>query len=332
MQVAKNEPLHICLKSAEDVVPFNSSLRSSKQLYDVSYATNYKTASFDVFDDECTDKTPGEPHKGRTDAYVGMFFITNERLAKNDFTIPFLSNKGLSIGLPESCKDVIAKGGSFLNQSKLFAPFNSDLWYRIFFFLLLTCVLLMFVEASNKSHVGRILVKSESELKPHVQNKINEDGSGFTEKPIAEEVPHGYLTVQGIHEHFLYYFFRTFQSILAGNELPEVLTPEGRVINIWLALCSVVILAAYTANLTVFLIAEEPHSIESISDLIDQGIETYLPTDSAFSDWVTAAYPPGGGKSGLRVIDVPNFETQVTKSLNSKTCKAGEGRVRQGDS
>ncbi|GMH66052.1 hypothetical protein TL16_g04346 [Triparma laevis f. inornata] len=276
-----------------------------KGLYNSTYSNNYKIASTDVFEDECTVKTTGEPGKGRTDAYLGIFFITNERMSKNDFTIPFLSNKGLSIALPndlEDCKkgSLGNKTQTFIDNSKLLQPFDNELWYGIFFYLLFACFLLMIVEGSWED-----FVKHESELTLLVQNRCNDDDSGFKTRPVGEGLPHGYLTVQGIHEHFLYYFFRTFQSILAGNELPEVLTAEGRVMNIWLAICSVVILAAYTANLTVFLIADVPHTVEGISDLIDRNIPTYLPSDSAFSDWVIAAYPELNAKvrQGVKKIE-----------------------------
>lgn len=115
-----------------------------KGLYNSTYSNNYKIASTDVFEDECTVKTTGEPGKGRTDACLGMFFITNERMSKNDFTIPILSNKGLSIALPNDLED--CKKGSpgnktqtFIDNSKLLQPFDNELWYGIFFYLLFAC-------------------------------------------------------------------------------------------------------------------------------------------------------------------------------------------------
>ena len=39
---------------------------------------------------------------GLTDAYWGMYYITNTRSVKNLFTMPFISDVGLTIGVPRN--------------------------------------------------------------------------------------------------------------------------------------------------------------------------------------------------------------------------------------
>ena len=79
----------------------------TKRPWHSDYAGEYVEGQKDVYNINCTNKFPNDPQKGRTDAYIGMYFITNGRHTLNDFTLPFLSNKGLSIGMLATEKGTI---------------------------------------------------------------------------------------------------------------------------------------------------------------------------------------------------------------------------------
>ncbi|GMI16968.1 hypothetical protein TrLO_g4942 [Triparma laevis f. longispina] len=287
-------------------------------LRDASYATNYKEAQRDVYPMDCEVKTPGEPRKGHVDAYLGMFFITNGRMAQNDFTIPFLANRGMSIGMLKSEKGTILDRMTKESMFLVVRPFNSELWYFLFVFLFILFVLLNLVENSNLAKLGRLTIQSESDLKPFVQEQVNTPGNGFDMKPPGEESPQGFLTFKSITLRLFYYGLRTIQAGLLGNEFSAglgELSNEGRVLNLLLSVFSVILLSAYVASLTNILVAGVPHHVGGVDDLISKRISTCLPLDSAFTDWVKAAYP------ALITVDVPSFAGQI-EGVNSGECDA----------
>ena len=123
------------------------------------------------------------------------FFITNGRMAQNDFTIPFLTNRGMSIGMLKSEKgtmlDRMTQEG---NLNLIGQPFSIELWIFLVLFLFIFFVLLNLIENSNLAKLGRITIQSETDLKPFVQEQVNTPGNGFDTKPAGEESPQGYLT------------------------------------------------------------------------------------------------------------------------------------------
>ena len=285
-------------------------------LRDPKYANNYKQAQQDVFPIDCEVKTSGEPRRGSVDAYLGMFFITNGRMAQNDFTIPFLANRGMSIGMLKSAKGTIMD--RMTKDSMLLAvrPFASELWYFLFAFLIIFFVFLNIVENPNLAKLGRINIQSAAELKPFIQEQVNMEGGGFDMKPAGEESPQGFLTLKSWTLKLFYHGVRTIQAGLLGNEFSNSdLTAEGRVMNVLLATFSVILLSAYVASLTNILVAGVPHHVAGVEDLLSQRIPTCLPLDSAFTDWVTAAYP------ALNTVDVPSFAGQI-EAINSGSCEA----------
>ena len=115
------------------------------------YAGEYVEGQKDVYDWPCnhTHKFPNEPYKGRTDAYLGMYFITNGRHTLNDFTVPFLSNKGLSIGMLAEEKGTIFQRLAKQDSDDLWLvaqPFDGELWVCIFMLLIFLFCFLLIVE------------------------------------------------------------------------------------------------------------------------------------------------------------------------------------------
>ena len=151
-----------------------------------------------------------------------MYFITNGRHTQNDFTVPFLSNKGLSIGMLAEEKGTIFQRLAKQSSDDLWLvaqPFDGELWACIFVLLVLLFVFLLIVENSNQSILGRISINRESQLRPFVQDQVNGPSGGFEERPLGAVQPEGYLTGGSIWQKIVYYFMRTIQGLLVNNEL-----------------------------------------------------------------------------------------------------------------
>jgi len=243
-----------------------------------------------------------------------MFFITNGRLTKNDFTLPFLSDKGLAIAKLETSKGSLSQR---YRENVLFIskPFTAELWEAILVFLLLNFAFLLICENRNASQLDRVKIRKEKDLQPIVQEIINAEGEGYERR--LRTPPEGYGTKSSFGKRIFYFFVRTCHAMIGNEYSTSDLTPEGRMLNLSMAVFSVILVNAYVASFVLVVSNEHLNTGTSVSTLIKEASTVCLPGDSAFTVWVQDAHP--ALKANAKIVR--DWDEQVL-GLKSGLCDA----------
>ncbi|GMH48599.1 hypothetical protein TrVE_jg14473 [Triparma verrucosa] len=225
-----------------------------------------------------------------TDVYWGMFYITNKRSQKNFFTLPFVSNVGLTITVKKDPEKNL-----FEKLSTPFRPFALDMWLAILATAVGGALFMWIIEHSNTDD-KRYYPKRSRHLTPMEYNHILRKESGFHRKPDGGGEEHGFFSVDSFKKFFLRYLESGFLT-LTGHSVYTPATSSGRLLNLFYCIFALLLTSTYTANLATFLISDESTNLQfkDVKGLAQESEKlnkfVCTPGGTANAAWTETAFP-----------------------------------------
>uniref|UniRef100_A0A7S1UDF6 Ionotropic glutamate receptor C-terminal domain-containing protein n=1 Tax=Phaeomonas parva TaxID=124430 RepID=A0A7S1UDF6_9STRA len=212
----------------------------------IDFATQYNCGQQDVTD------------LGNADAYLGMFYITAERLTASTFTIPFESNVGLSLVVP-----LARRTSLFESTTRILSPFTWDMWLATALTIIFVSMTVTIMEHSGKGY-GNISSPEDIACEYRRQVAVEELNKLKVKSPEAA----GYLRAEPVLSKIPDAVSDSVYTLTAhGNH--KASRGIGRVFVVVYCFFALVWVASYTANLAALLSQPlEELPAESISDVV----------------------------------------------------------------
>ena len=247
-----------------------------------TFATQYNCGADDIYT------------LNRTHVYWAGYYISPSRLSRNLFTVPVISDVGLGLVLAKPSPDPWAVALT------LFLVFEPTTW------LLIICsftvfTLAMWLVDHGGSHESRrdVLANAIPEL--------------FGRRKGTS----GYLSFENTTE----YITMSYQTLIGD---PAIFTPRtnaGWVLNLIYATFTMIVISAYTAELTAELSAEKlSFPVDRLEDVEQAQLEERMGpmcvvASTAYASWLAAAFP------AMKLLHVPGSTDEMVAALRAGECE-----------
>mmetsp|Transcript_1939 Transcript_1939/g.5711 ORF Transcript_1939/g.5711 Transcript_1939/m.5711 type:complete len:733 (-) Transcript_1939:1908-4106(-) len=266
------------------------------------YAAQYNCGAQDVFD------------RNESHIYLGMYYITAERLDQGLFTIPFASDVGIS---------VIGPIKSESQPGKIFVPFSLSMWLYTLLTVAVVTLTLTIVEHSYSFHAmpDPKLILDDRYYEKRAGGRVGLNADYRRQLETRAEDAEGLLTPKAFCKTMGMMMSTSFLT-LSTHDLTRARTRSGRLVSTVFCIFAIIWISAYTANLAAILGSSDEtqrlvNSVEEVAELQARGVlgPACVKAGTAYAEWLRV------NEEDIDFIEVPGSDVDdLLRFVNRGLC------------